>query len=258
MCVREQGRYNDNRFRLTYYSYPLEHGVKPVAEFESEEDQWTYEYHVRKANNHSMIVWFKSRHDEEFDFKVFDLRDDAKGKLTEYKITNTIGMPYEMNKVECALANLWETKRGTFCAVCVTNKTEQKMVTKEGIVNNNFILDVALGTVREANFWFDPQFNDYLIDYINLGAISMFRTFEFDNGQAKETPTYYVNNETETIVARDKWHCSYKSKYFVPGFDSSTLVEGEFENGDVEEFAVTTKKVMDPREIHLHFLLHLN
>ena len=68
----------------------------------------------------------------------------------------------------------------------------------------------------------------------------------------------HVNNETETIVASDKWNCSYKSKYFVPGFDSSMLIEGEYENGDVEEFTAITKKIMDPREIHLHFLLHLN
>lgn len=29
-------------------------------------------------------------------------------------------------------------------------------------------------------------------------------------------------------------------------------------NGDVEEVTVTVKKVMDPKEISLHFLLHLN
>ena len=70
-----------------------------------------------------MIVWFKSRHDEVFDFKVFDLRDNPKGEMRHYKITNTIGIPYNMSKVECAVANLWESKRGMFCAVCITNKT---------------------------------------------------------------------------------------------------------------------------------------
>ncbi len=95
-----------------------------------------------------MIIWFKSRHDEEFEFRTFDLRDDPKGKLNHIKITNTIGVPYEMNRVECAVANLWETKKGVFCAVCVTNKTEQKMLNKEGVVNNNFIIDVPKETVR--------------------------------------------------------------------------------------------------------------
>lgn len=63
---------------------------------------------------------------------------------------------------------------------------------------------------------------------MSLGGISMFRTFLFENGQPLPTPSYYINNETETIVAEDKWLCSYKSKYFVPGFDSSLLIEGEF------------------------------
>ena len=42
VCVREQGRYNDNRFRLTYYSYPLVADAKPVTEYESRDDEWTY------------------------------------------------------------------------------------------------------------------------------------------------------------------------------------------------------------------------
>lgn len=29
----------------------------------------------------------------------------------------------------------------------------------------------------------------------------MFRTFSFENGKVKPTPVYYVNNETEKIVA---------------------------------------------------------
>jgi hypothetical protein len=59
-------------------------------------------------------------------------------------------------------------------------------------------------------------------------------------------------------VAVDEWECSYRTKYFVPGFDSCTLIEGEYENGDVQEFTVMTKKILDPKEISLHFLLHIN
>lgn len=40
MCVKESGLYNDNRFFLTYYSYPL--GGKAVARYESLEDEWTH------------------------------------------------------------------------------------------------------------------------------------------------------------------------------------------------------------------------
>lgn len=35
-------------------------------------------------------------------------------------------------------------------------------------------------------------------------------------------------------------------------------MEGEFENGDVEQFTLKIKKVMDPKEIALHFMLHIN
>lgn len=86
----------------------------------------------------------------------------------------------------------------------------------------------------------------------------MFRTFSFENGKVKPTPVYYINNETEKIVAQDKWECTYRTKYYMPGFDSCTLIEGQYENGDVDEFTISVQKILDPREIALHFLLHVN
>lgn len=44
----------------------------------------------------------------------------------------------------------------------------------------------------------------------------------------------------------------------MPGWDSATVVEGFHTNGDVDNVKVTVKKIMDPKEISLHFLLHLN
>jgi len=146
-----------------------------------------------------------------------------------------------------AITNIWETKRNAFCAVCVSNKTESRAVNKEGVINNNFIIDVATSTVREVKYSFAEKYNDYLIDYIYLGPISMFRTFFFQEGKVETTPVYYVNNETEKIVAQDEWECTYKTKYYVPGFDSSTLIEEEYENGEVDEFTVTVKKILDPK-----------
>lgn len=60
------------------------------------------------------------------------------------------------------------------------------------------------------------------------------------------------------MVAGETWLCSYLTKYFIPGFDNSTLMEGEYENSNVEEFTLKIKKVMDPKEIALHFMLHIN
>lgn len=99
-----------------------------------------------------------------------------------------------MNKVELAIINLWEARRNVFCAVCLSNKTESRAVNKEGVVNNNFMIDVVASTVREAEFFFDSKYNDFLIDYYYLGPISMFRTFYFQDGKVERTPVYYVNN----------------------------------------------------------------
>jgi hypothetical protein len=167
-----------------------------MAQFEGRDNEWTYEFVTRRANNHSMIAWFKPRNDEEIELRTFDLRDDPKGRYNLYKIRNTIGEPYGLAKVELAIANLWETKRGLFCLVCVSNKTEHKATNKDGVTNNNFIVDVQAQTIREAHFWFDKKYNDYLIDYLYLGPISMFRTFFFTDGKPETTPVYYVNNET--------------------------------------------------------------
>jgi hypothetical protein len=86
---------------------------------------------------------------------------------------------------------------GKFCAVTISNKSDAKAVNKDGVVNNNFVLDVLAGTVREANFFFDEKHNDYLIDYLYLGQFCMFRTFNFLEGKVIPSPVYYINNETE-------------------------------------------------------------
>lgn len=122
LCVKEFGKYNDHRLKLSYYSYPLK-GGKPEAVYESKEDEWTYEHHIRKGNNHSMIIWFKGRHDEQFEFKTFDLREDPKGTYHHYKIKNSIGEQYNLARVECAVTSVWETRKGQLLAVCISNKT---------------------------------------------------------------------------------------------------------------------------------------
>ena len=147
------------------------------ALFESKDDEWTYEHLTRKGNNHSLIIWFKSRHYEQFELKTFDLRDDPKGKYTHHKIRNSIGDPYGIPRVECAVASAWEVRKGQILAVCISNKTESKCENASGVINNNFIIDLDTRVVREANFFFPKKYNDYLIDYQSLGPIAMFRTF---------------------------------------------------------------------------------
>jgi hypothetical protein len=61
--VVEKGLYNDNRFKLSYFKTPLSEDSRPFEVYESDEE-WNYQYMIKKGNEDSMIVWFKARHDE--------------------------------------------------------------------------------------------------------------------------------------------------------------------------------------------------
>jgi hypothetical protein len=50
--------------------------------------------------------------------------------------------------VECAFVNIWETKKNQFMVACISNKTENKALNAEGVVNNNFIVDADQQTIR--------------------------------------------------------------------------------------------------------------
>lgn len=76
LCIKEVGRYNDNSFKLSYYQYPLKEDDKPFNVFDARDGEWTYEYIVKQANHHSMVAWFKARHDQEWDFRTYDLREN--------------------------------------------------------------------------------------------------------------------------------------------------------------------------------------
>jgi hypothetical protein len=58
------------------------------------------------------------------------------------------------------------------------------------------------GTVRETVFYFkDPTdnfaWNDQMIEYFNLGDISVFHTFRHQAGKTMTTPVFYVDNKKE-------------------------------------------------------------
>ena len=54
----------------------------------------------------------------------------------------------------------------------------------------------------------------------------MFRTFKVENKKALPTPTYYIDNETETLKAEEVWTCTSQVKYQFEGYSSGTLCEG--------------------------------
>jgi len=77
----------------------LDSESKPFNVYEAKDNEWTYEHQIKKANQHSMIAWFKPRHDDEWEFKTYDVRNNLKGKLIIYKFPQQIGIPYNMTKV---------------------------------------------------------------------------------------------------------------------------------------------------------------
>jgi hypothetical protein len=148
LCIQEDGRYNDNRFKLNYFNYPPGPDDKPFNVFEAKDNEWTYEYIVKQANHHSMMAWFKARHDQEWEFRTYDVRDDPKGKLNIYKFKQEIGTPYNMATVQVALNTLWETTKNCFMLVCISNKTDNEKNKELGVIQNNYICDTVAGTIR--------------------------------------------------------------------------------------------------------------
>jgi len=64
--VQERGTSNDHRLKLNYYQYESTENAEtcsPVSTYESKDNEWNYEFPVKKGNNHSMIIWFKQKHE---------------------------------------------------------------------------------------------------------------------------------------------------------------------------------------------------
>lgn len=75
----------------------------------------------------------------------------------------------------------------------MSNKAENK---KGGtVINNNFVVNLKEGEVRESRFTFGP-YQDMIIDSWNLGRYSIFRTVGTEEDKIVPSPIYYVDNET--------------------------------------------------------------
>lgn len=115
-----------------------------------------------------------------------------------HKCPNTIGGPTQA-KCEVAITTAWEMRPNELMLVCISNRTSQ---TEGASANNNYVWDLKAGTIREAHFNFG-KFQDLHLDQHNFGNTSMFRSFDFENGQPLPTPVFYINNETEKIIATE-------------------------------------------------------
>jgi hypothetical protein len=213
-CIIERGGLNDNRLRLTYYSYDgISEDSQPVAQWLSKDNEWAYENSYARANAHSKILIWTYQHDKELVFSYFDLKDNPKGSLQTVKCKITAGDDYGVNDIQLKISYLWEIRPNVYMLVAISNKSEHKdkCKNKNGICNNNYIIDASLGNevakMREVKFDFkvdgDFFYNDQLTDCFGLGSVSVFHTFRHKEGQVQDTPVYYVNNETEEIIHVD-------------------------------------------------------
>jgi hypothetical protein len=60
------------------------------------------------------------------------------------------------------------------------------------------------------------------------------------------------------MVEVDRWNHSCYCNFYIPGYDGSSLVLAEFDNGDVKEIHLTIKRLAEMKEVALHFMLHIN
>lgn len=82
----------------------------------------------------------------------------------------------------------------------------------------------------------------------------MIRTFEYVEGVLKKSPVYYIDNESECIAARSSWKCSYLNKYTFPAYDRDTVIDAEYENGDVKQIISHSIKLVNPKEIVVNMI----
>lgn len=160
-------------------------------------------------------------------------------------------MERHLLKMEALIFNAWQLTASKFIFLCWTGKEVNKM---GGTPNTNFVIDIANnGLITEAQFSFGP-YQELLIDCLNLGTYSMFRTFKWENGKGVPSPTYYVHNATETIVAEEVWQFSPDYKYEFEGYDADLLCETIYGHRDIQQVQVNLKRVVDPRHIYCFLL----
>ena len=116
-------------------------------------------------------------------------------------------------------------------------------------------MNLEKGEIKQSRFTFGP-YQDYLIDYNNLGIHSIFRTYKIENSRIMPSPTYYVDNETQSIIAEESWECSSLFKYEFPGYGSNIVCEGQYGNSDNDNFTLAVKRIFRHMDLYLHLIFN--
>ena len=96
---------------------------------------------TRRANNYSAICWYKPRHDDSFEVKIYEIIEGKGGVFKSYKFNTPISVEQHITKMETVILNAWQLYNKSYIFVCLTNKTESK---KDGgtVINSNFVVNL--------------------------------------------------------------------------------------------------------------------
>lgn len=240
LAIVEQGS-SENKLVVSYYHVDGE--VKKITDWKVEEE--IIGSTIAKFNNHSKVGWFLTKQEQLLKFHTFDLEtNQEEGTHRTFTINNTIGKEVGLENLSLALINMWQLRPNTYMMVTNTNRLEANKPNSKGKFNNNYVVDVVAGTIREFKTDWPDKWNTLQIDTINLGAISIFHTLDFEKGEPLHTPVFFVHNEREEIVCQDTWQATSRIRWFLPGYSSSTIIESECPLSDPEEVRVTTTRLV--------------
>ncbi len=208
-CVLERGTFGDHRLRLAYFHYDgIGPHSKPFIDWQSQEQEWTYEMPIHKANNHSKVLWWKMFQEATIQFKYFDFKKDAAGKLSTLTCINTMGAIYGVNNLKFQIEDAWQALPDVYTIFCTSNRPAET----PGLQNTYIIDNRVKGncTIRETKYNFITEYNPYvpeegkprepknwapqLIRNFPLGNISVYHTFGHQKQQILDTPIFYINN----------------------------------------------------------------
>lgn len=266
----EYGGLSDPRFRLSYYDYDnVKEDSKPKVQWSAKEGDWSTDCHVQRMNTHSKVGWWSYKHGPEITFKYFDLLDHPEGQISVVTTKNTLNNDYGINNISLGISDLWEIKPNVYMLAAFSNKFEHgDKCKKNGIINDNYVIDASIlkeeASLRETKFVFDVEtdgfpYNNQVIDSFGISGLSIYHTFRHKEGKLQTTPVYYVNNETEEIIYKSEWRSiCHASHFFFPAWDAGCVVQATHDNGDCKEIKISVQKVLNNKEMFLHFLLHLN
>jgi hypothetical protein len=202
-----------------------------------------------------MIIWAENRHQADIVFWTYELRTAVNGKRRPQKIRIDCKDLGISNQIHLSLVNLWEASPDCFMLACNCNKERIKASRAN---NHNYLYDVKTGLLRETKFAFEGSENECLIDQQSFGEYSIFPTFSFKDGKALNSPAYLVHNPSETIAAQVVWRCEAEFNFYVPGYESNSLLMAQFPPGDVREISITRYMFVSPKDVYLRFMLQIN